>query len=238
MDMKRPFIIGIAGGTASGKTSVCKKVIEELDLAENSSNRNAVVAVSQDSFYKDLSPHEKDLAKVGEYNFDHPDAFDEDLMKETMLKIASGKPVNLPIYDRINFKREREVIHIEPADVVIFEGILVLYDKDLRNIMHMKVFVDTDSDTRLSRRVLRDTKEKGRDLGIVLSHYTKYVKPAFEEFTLPTKKHADVILPRGADNKVGINLIIQHIKDIIISDNQLTSTRRRRQKSESGVRPH
>ncbi|XP_071820830.1 uridine-cytidine kinase 2-like [Apostichopus japonicus] len=206
---KRPFLIGVAGGTASGKSTVCEKIVEAVGQTE----QRKICIISQDSFYRDLSQQEQ--AK-GTINFDHPDAFDERLMTSVLRDIAAGKTVQIPVYDKVaNARKKDEFKTIYPTDVVVFEGILVFYFKTIRDLWHMKLFVDTDADTRLSRRVLRDVKERGRDLQTVLLQYVNYVKPAFEEFCLPTKKYADVIIPRGAENTVAIGLIVQHIRDIL-----------------------
>lgn len=159
------------------------------------------MSISQDTFYRELTDEEKQRAHKGRFNFDHPDAFDEKRMFETMKDILEGKKVTINLYDyRTNSICPNQTITIYPADVVLFEGILVFYFPAIRELFHMKLFVDTDSDTRLARRVPRDINERGRDLDQVLNQYMLYVKPAFEEFCSPTKKFADVIIPRGADN--------------------------------------
>ncbi|KAF7268807.1 hypothetical protein GWI33_018154 [Rhynchophorus ferrugineus] len=189
---KTPFLIGVAGGTASGKSTVCKRIMEKLGQAEVDSKQRQVVCISQDSFYRELTPSEISKAERGQFNFDHPDAFNETLIKDTLTDILAGKMVQVPIYDyRHHSLKKDEVLTIYPADVVLFE------------------------DTRLARRVPRDINERGRDLDQVLNQYMNFVKPAFEEFCSPTKKFADVIIPRGADNHVAIDLIVHHIKDIL-----------------------
>ncbi|XP_052788421.1 uridine-cytidine kinase 2-like [Mya arenaria] len=234
----RPFVIGVAGGTASGKSTVCERIMKELGQAEVDSRQRQVVIISQDSFYKILNDRERELASKGQFNFDHPEAYDFNFMMETMQKVVSGKTVDIPQYDYITNSRRSGNHAVYPADVVLFEGILVFYFPELRNMFHMKLFVDTDPDTRLSRRVLRDTKERGRDLDQILTQYTTLVKPAFEEFCLPTKKYADVIIPRGADNIVAIDLIVQHIQELLRPTSRDT-TRRLRHNSDSYVgRPH
>ncbi|XP_013419170.1 uridine-cytidine kinase 2-B-like [Lingula anatina] len=244
-DIPRPFLIGVAGGTASGKTSVCQKIVEKLGQANVERNQRQVITISQECFYRNLTQAEKDLAVQGKFNFDHPEAFDFDLMLKTLQDIKERKPVKLPAYDyATNARKETEWIVVYPADVVLFEGILVFYCKQIREMFDMKLFVDTDPDTRLSRRVLRDTIELGRDLEKVLSTYIVFVKPAFEEFCLPTKKYADIIIPRGADNLVAIDLIVQHIQDILHPNpeahQRAERVQRTRHNSESGVvaRPH
>ncbi|KAK6155396.1 hypothetical protein DH2020_009644 [Rehmannia glutinosa] len=188
---KQPFVIGVSGGTASGKTTVCDMIIQQL-------HDHRVVLVNQDSFYRGLTPEE--LKRVHEYNFDHPDAFDTEQLLECVETLKSGKSVQVPIYDFKTHQRSSESFRqVNASDVIILEGILVFHDQRVRNLMNMKIFVDTDADVRLARRIRRDT-------------YAKFVKPAFEDFVLPSKKYADVIIPRGGDNHVAIDLIVQHIR--------------------------
>ncbi|KAH8323634.1 uridine-cytidine kinase isoform X2 [Drosophila bipectinata] len=224
-EVKSPFLIGVAGGTASGKSTVCKKIMEQLGQAEMDHTQRQVVAISQDSFYRELTPAEKAKAQKGLFNFDHPDAFNEELMYATLQNILKGHKVEIPSYDyRTNSLDFENMLVIYPADVVLFEGILVFYFPKIRDLFHMKLFVDTDSDTRLARRVPRDINERGRDLDAVLTQYMTFVKPAFEEFCSPTKKFADVIIPRGADNTVAIDLIVQHIRDFLNNRSRHGST--------------
>ncbi|XP_054621486.1 uridine-cytidine kinase 2-B [Dunckerocampus dactyliophorus] len=244
--IRQPFLIGVSGGTASGKSSVCEKIMELLGQNKIDHHQRQVAILSQDSFYKVLTPDQKAKALKGQYNFDHPDAFDNELIMQTLRQILQGKTVQIPVYDFVTHSRKDEFITVYPADVVLFEGILMFYSQEIRDLFQMKLFVDTDPDTRLSRRVLRDIGERGRELEQVLAQYITFVKPAFEEFCLPTKKYADVIIPRGADNLVAINLIVQHIQDILNGGlskrhNGCTnghSTPRQRRTSESSSRPH
>jgi len=217
---KSPFMIGVAGGTASGKSTVCERLMEGLGQHQVSVEEKQVVHLSQDSFYRELTPHEISLANKGMFNFDHPDAFDNTLMESCMKDILEGRQTQIPVYDfKTNSRSPGEFTTIYPSDVVLVEGILVFYYPNMRGMFNMKLFVDTDADTRLARRVLRDIEERGRDLEHVLHQYTTLVKPAFEEFCIPTKKYADVIIPRGAENTVAIDLIKQHIQDIIWRSN-------------------
>ncbi|KAK3546241.1 hypothetical protein QTP70_025168, partial [Hemibagrus guttatus] len=213
--IREPFLIGVSGGTASGKSSVCAKIMELLGQNKIDHRQRQVVILSQDSFYNVLTPEQKAKAGKGQFNFDHPDAFDNELILKTLHDIMQGKTVQIPVYDFVTHSRKDEFVTLYPADVVLFEGILMFYSQEIRDLFQMKLFVDTDPDTRLSRRVLRDINERGRELEQVLTQYITFVKPAFEEFCLPTKKYADVIIPRGADNLVAINLIVQHIQDIL-----------------------
>ncbi|KAJ6866651.1 uridine kinase-like protein 5 [Populus alba x Populus x berolinensis] len=200
---KQPFVIGVAGGTASGKTTVCNMIISQL-------HDQRVVLVNQDSFYHSLG--DDTLAQVYDYNFDHPDAFNTELLLSCMEKLKNGRAVNIPNYDFQTHKRIGPGWKVNPSDIIILEGILVLHDPRVRDLMNMKIFVDTDSDLRLARRIQRDTVERGRNIQNVLDQYARSVKPSFEEFILPSKKYADVIIPRGGDNDVAIDLIIQHIR--------------------------
>ncbi|CAN1134004.1 Uridine kinase-like protein 3 [Linum perenne] len=170
-----------------------------------------VVLVNQDSFYFNLS--EEELKRVHEYNFDHPDAFDNDQLLSVMEKLRRGQAVDIPKYDFKSYKSDVfPARRVNPSDVIILEGILILHDSRIRDLMNMKIFVDIDADVRLARRIRRDTGEKGRDIATVLDQYSKFVKPAFDDFILPTKKYADIIIPRGGENHVAIDLIVQHIR--------------------------
>lgn len=214
--LDRPFLIGVAGGPASGKSTVCERIIEQLGQNKVDTKERRVVTVSLDSFYRPLTDDDQLKASKGQFNFDHPDAFDHDMLIQTIRDITQGKTVKVPMYDFCNHKWKVDCYQtIYPADVVLFEGILLFYLKEVRDRFDMKLFVDTDPDTRLSRRVMRDAHEHGRNIESILFQYTTFVKPAFEEFCLPTKKHADVIIPRGADNTVAIELIVQHIQDLL-----------------------
>lgn len=200
---KQPFVIGVAGGAASGKTTVCDMIIQQL-------HDQRVVLVNQDSFYHDLTDEE--LTRVHEYNFDHPDAFDTEQLLCAMEKLRHGQAVDIPNYDFKSYKNIFPARRVNPSDVIILEGILIFHDPRIRELMNMKIFVDTDADVRLARRIRRDIVEKGRDIATVLDQYSKFVKPAFDDFILPTKKYADIIIPRGGDNHVAIDLIVQHIR--------------------------
>ncbi|XP_021315801.1 uridine kinase-like protein 3 isoform X2 [Sorghum bicolor] len=200
---QEPFVIGVAGGASSGKSTVCKMIIDQL-------RDQRVVVVTQESFYYGLTDEE--LVHVHDYNFDHPDAFHTELLLSCMQNLKRGKAVDIPNYNFKTYKSVPNARKVNPSDVIILEGILVFHDSRLRDLMNMKIFVDTDADVRLTRRIRRDTIDKGRDIKAVLDQYSKFVKPAFEDFILPTKKYADIIIPRGGDNDVAIDLIVQHIR--------------------------
>jgi len=199
------FVIGVCGGSASGKTTVAKSIIEGIDVPW-------VVLLSMDSFYKGISTEkDKALALTGDYNFDHPDAFDWEAMTDILQKLKEGKSVEVPIYDFQTHSRQKETKRVYGASVVIFEGIMTFHNKAIRDLMDMKVFVDTESDIRLARRLMRDISQRGRQLADVLNQYNRFVKPAYEQHIAPTISHADMIVPRGGSNKVAIDLIVKHV---------------------------
>ncbi|XP_058776328.1 uridine kinase-like protein 5 [Vicia villosa] len=200
---KQPFFIGVAGGTASGKTTVCNLINSQL-------HDQRIVLINQDSFYHSLN--DDILQKVNDYNFDHPDAFDIELMLSSMEKLKHGQPASIPNYNMSTRKRIEPPRQVHPADIIVLEGILVLHDSRVRDLLNMKIFVDEDSDIRLTRRIQRLTIEHGRNIQNVLDQYCRFVKPSFEDFVLPTKKYADIIIPGGGDNDVAIDLIIQNIR--------------------------
>eukprot|EP00053_Salpingoeca_punica_P007586 m.69091 g.69091 ORF g.69091 m.69091 type:complete len:238 (+) comp14224_c0_seq1:307-1020(+) len=205
-DEKKPvFLIGVTGGTCCGKTTVCQMIMDNLQKQQQDQR---VCILSQDCFYRTVPDDEAPKA-----SYDHPEAFDFDLMIATLAKIKKGEEVQVRPY---NYKTESadSPVTVKNVDLVILEGILVLYNKTIRHMLDLKVFVDMDSDLRLSRRVLRDVN-LGRDLDASLSSYINQIKPCFEEFTLPTKKYADVILPRGSENTVAIDLLGQHLHYLI-----------------------
>ena len=198
------LIIGIAGGTGSGKTTVVSKIIESLPP-------NEVVLLPQDSYYKDSS--HIPVEERQNINFDHPDAFDWDLLTLHLKMLKKGKSIEQPTYSYLTCTRGPETIHIEPCDVVIVEGILTLCDKKLREQMNLKVFVDTDSDERLIRVINRDIKERGRTASQVMDRYTKVLKPMHLQFIEPTKRYADLIIPEGGGNKMAIHILTMYIKN-------------------------
>jgi len=197
------LIIGIAGGTGSGKTTVVRKIIESLEPGE-------VVLLPQDSYYKDSS--HVPVEERQNINFDHPDAFEWSLLSKHVTMLKEGKSIEQPTYSYLTCTRQPETIHIEPRDVIIIEGILALCDKKLRNLMDLKVFVDADSDDRLIRVIHRDIKERGRTAEAVMERYTKVLKPMHQQFIEPCKRYADLIIPEGGNNKVAIDILTNYIK--------------------------
>ena len=199
------LVIGIAGGTGSGKTTVVRKIVESLPAGE-------VVVLPQDSYYKDSS--HVPVEKRQFINFDHPDAFDWDLLSEQLAMLKEGKTIEQPTYSYITCTRQKETIHIEPREVVIVEGILALCDDKLREQMDLKIFVDADSDERLIRVISRDIAERGRTAEAVMERYTRVLKPMHQQFIEPTKRYADLIIPEGGNNKVAIDILKTFIQSI------------------------
>lgn len=195
--MKDVLIVGIAGGSASGKTTVVNRVKEFFG--------DNITVIGHDNYYKahdDMTYEERT-----QLNYDHPNAFDTERMIEDVQSIKEGRAVDIPVYDYSVHNRSKETIHIEPQRVVILEGILLLYDARLRDLMDVKIFVDAPADERLVRRIKRDMVERDRSLQSVLSQYQDTVRPMHEQFVEPTKAYADVIIPRGGDNYVGIDVL-------------------------------
>lgn len=195
--MKDVLIVGIAGGSASGKTTVVNKV--KKFFGDN------ITVIGHDNYYK--AHDEMTYEERTQLNYDHPNAFDTERMIEDVKSIKEGRAVDIPVYDYSIHNRSKETIHIEPQRVVILEGILLLYDARLRDLMDVKIFVDAPADERLVRRIRRDMAERDRSLQSVLSQYQDTVRPMHEQFVEPTKAYADVIIPRGGDNYVGIDVL-------------------------------
>jgi uridine kinase len=203
---KKPVVIGVAGGSGSGKTSVARAIYEHF-------GDRSILVLEQDFYYKDQShlPFEERLKT----NYDHPLAFDNDLLIEHIHKLLRYEPIEKPVYDYKLHTRSNQVIHVEPKDVILLEGILVLEDERLRNLMDIKVYVDTDADIRIIRRLLRDIKERGRTLDSVIEQYVSVVRPMHNQFVEPTKRYADIIIPEGGQNHVAIDLMVTKIRTIL-----------------------
>ena len=202
------LIVGIAGGTGSGKTTVVRKIVESLP-------ENSVTLVPQDSYYKDNS--NLLLEERQKLNFDHPASIEWSLLTSHIKELKAGRSVDQPIYSYLSCTRSKETIKVVPTNVVILEGILVLSHRPLCDLMDLKVYVDADADDRLGRVIMRDIEERGRSVKKVLDRYEKTVKPMHLEFIEPSKRYADVIIPQGGDNEVGIGILItliqQHLKE-------------------------
>ena len=202
-------IIGIAGGTGSGKTTVVKKIVEALPP-------NYVAVVPLDSYYNDTTGLTDEERKA--INFDHPDAFDWKLRIEQVNELRHGRAVEQPTYSYLISNRLPETIHVEPKPVIIIEGIMTLINRKLRDMMDLKVFVDCDPDERLIRNIQRDTIDRGRTVSMVVDRYLKVLKPMHEQFIEPTKRHADIIIPQGGENERGISILCKYIEGLIKKD--------------------
>ena len=200
------IVIGVAGGTGSGKSTLVKRLQEAF--------RNDDVATICHDFYYKAHP-ELTYEERTKLNYDHPDAFDTWLMVEHIKALKEGKTVDCPTYSFVEHNRASETIAIKPSKVVIVDGILIFENKELRDMMDIKVYVDTDADIRLARRILRDVRERGRSMESVISQYTTTVKPMHEEFVEPSKRYADVIIPEGGFNSVAVSMLIQNIRSIV-----------------------
>ena len=199
-------IIGIAGGTGSGKTTVVRKIAQALPP-------HYVAVVPLDSYYNDTS-HMTDEERHA-INFDHPDAFDWKLLNKQLNMLRNGEAIEQPTYSYILCNRLKETIHVEPKPVIIIEGIMTLINKKLRDLMDLKIFVDTDSDERLIRNIQRDVVERGRTVDMVLERYLNVLKPMHEQFIEPTKKYADLIIPQGGENLKGIGILCKYIEGLV-----------------------
>ncbi|MFC4448334.1 uridine kinase [Halorussus aquaticus] len=195
------FVVGIAGGTGAGKTTVAREITEEVE--------DAVTRIPMDNYYKDLS--HMAFEEREEVNYDHPSAFEWELLREHMDALLSGQTIEMPQYDFSIHNRKEETHTVEPTDVVVLEGIFALYDEEVNEMLDIKVYVETDADVRILRRIERDVVDRGRDLEGVIDQYLSTVKPMHEQFVAPTKKRADIIIPEGA-NAVAVNLLEEKVR--------------------------
>jgi len=204
--MSKPVVIGVCGGTGSGKSTVAKAIFKSLP-------EDNILIIEQDAYYKDQSnlTYEERVKT----NYDHPLAFDTELLIEHIKQLCEHKAIDKPIYNFSKHNRETESIHLKPREIIIIEGIMILEDERLRELMDIKIFVDTDADVRIIRRITRDINERGRTLESVIDQYLTTVKPAHEQFIEPMKKYADIIIPEGGYNKVAIDLMTTKVMSII-----------------------
>jgi uridine kinase len=200
------FVVGVAGGTGSGKTTVAKKLLDEF-------KDQPVRLIPQDAYYKDLTG--VSLEERAKVNYDHPFAFDNDLLAQHLDELIIGKSIRQPIYNYHTHSRSDDTLTVEPATIVLVEGILVLEDQKLRERMNIKVYVDTDADERFIRRLKRDLIERGRSIDSVIEQYLGSVRPMHLQFIEPTKRYADVIVPEGGANHVAIDLLASKIRAIL-----------------------
>lgn len=205
--MKKTTIIGIAGGSASGKSTISKKLKNQFD------NENSVTIIRQDDYYKDQS--HLSMEQRVQTNYDHPFAFDNELFIEQLNQLCRGETIDKPTYDFVHHTRSNETERIHPCDVIVIEGLFILEDERIRNLCDIRVFVDTDADIRFIRRLVRDVKKRGRTLDSVISQYTQTVKIMHDMFVEPSKKYADIIILEGGHNQVAIDLLTTKISSII-----------------------
>ncbi|MCI5613778.1 MAG: uridine kinase [Agathobacter sp.] len=197
------IFIGIAGGTGSGKTTLADRLVDSF-------GRDEVSIIRHDNYYK--RHDEMTYEERCKLNYDHPDAFDNDLLREHLLQLKEGKTVEVPVYDYTIHNRSNEVEKVVSAPVIVLEGILIFQEPMISELMDIKVFVDTDADVRILRRIQRDVEERGRSLQSVISQYLTTVKPMHEQFVEPSKRKADIIIPEGGENKVALDMLIQRVK--------------------------
>ncbi len=206
--MRRSIVVGIAGGTSSGKTTVTRAIASAL-------NPDNIALLQHDSYYKDLSSFGN--MEASNINFDHPDAYDTQLFIDHIRKLKNGDTISQPIYSYTTYRRTGDTCIVKPRQIIIIEGILIFADSNLRDLIDIKVYVDTDDDERLLRRLRRDVLERGRTIESVMRQYIDTVKPMHLEFVEPSKRWADVIIPRGGENQVALNMVITMLKSLIDS---------------------
>ena len=204
--MKDVVVIGVAGGTGSGKSTLVKRLQEAF-------KNDDVATICHDFYYK--AHPELTYEERTKLNYDHPDAFDTWLLVEHIKALKEGKTVECPTYSFVEHNRTEQTLTVEPSKVIIIDGILIFENEELRNAMDIKVYVDTDADVRLARRILRDVRERGRSMESVIMQYTTTVKPMHEQFVEPSKRYADVIIPEGGFNSVAVSMLIQNIRSIV-----------------------
>ncbi|MBC2856744.1 MAG: uridine kinase [Cetobacterium sp.] len=201
--MNNCIFIGVAGGSGSGKTTIAHKLVKAFKSED-------AILVEQDAYYKELS--DLSIEERAKVNFDHPNSIEFELLRDQLLSLKNGKSIERPIYDFKTHSRKSETVHLHPSKIIIVEGILIFAVPEIRELFDVKIFVDTDADEMLLRRVERDITERGRTFNSVKDQYLKTVKPMFLEFCEPSKRYADVIIPRGGENIIAINMIIANLK--------------------------
>lgn len=205
-DSRRAFSIGVAGGTGSGKTTVSRRIWEAV-------GRERIAYLQHDNYYKDqshLTPEER-----ARTNYDHPDSLETSLMVRHLRELRAGRPVDIPVYDFSVHNRSQETLRVNPAKVILVEGILIFVEPALRELMDMRIFVDTDADIRFIRRLRRDMVERGRSLDSIIQQYLGTVRPMHMEFVEPSKRYADIIVPQGGDNRVAMEMIVSRIQALL-----------------------
>jgi uridine kinase len=205
-DGRRPCILGVAGGTGSGKTTVARAILDAV-------GQHRIAFLEQDNYYRDIEWGSE--AELLHHNFDHPSALDNDLLVEHVATLRTGRAAEAPIYDFVRHRRTDKTRRVEPRPVVLLEGILIFVEKSLRDLLDFKIYVDTDADIRLIRRLGRDMAERGRSVDDVLRQYRETVRPMHLEFVEPSKRWADVIIPEGGENRVALEMVVARVEQLL-----------------------
>lgn len=210
--MNKPILIGIAGGTGSGKSTVVNEIYNALP-------KESIAKIEQDSYYKDQSSlsYEERIKT----NYDHPDAFDTELLISHLEDLINGKSIEKPVYDFEKYNRASATVKVDAKDIIIVEGLMILLEPKIREMLDIKLFVDTDADVRITRRLQRDIKERGRTIDSVIDQYLNVVRPMHLQFVEPTKRYADLIIPEGGYNKVAIDIMVVKVNEIVNNNNNL-----------------
>lgn len=203
---RSPFVIGVAGGSGSGKTTVSRRIQEAVSVEH-------IAYIQHDNYYRDQSHLARE--ERARTNYDHPDSLETELLVQHLMALRAGQPIQMPIYDFTQDTRSSETQRVDPAPVILVEGILIFVEKELRDLMDVRIFVDTDADVRLIRRLRRDIAERGRTLDSVVQRYMATVRPMHQEFVEPSKRYADVIVPRGGDNRAAMEMIVSRIHALL-----------------------
>ncbi|HRT06052.1 MAG TPA: uridine kinase [Kiritimatiellia bacterium] len=206
MSAPKPIVFGVAGGTASGKTTVARSILDQVGA-------HRVAYLPHDAYYRDMS--HLPLEQRAQQNYDHPDALESNLLARHVRELCAGRPIQLPVYSFADYTRKPETVTVEPAPVILVDGILIFAEPELRALMDIKIFVDVEADIRLIRRIERDTRERGRTLSSTIFQYLDTVRPMDLEFVQPSRRYADVILPGGGQNRVAIEMVVARLHAIL-----------------------
>ena len=201
-----PIVFGVAGGTASGKTTVARSILDQVGA-------HRVAYLPHDAYYRDMS--HLPLEQRAQQNYDHPDALESDLLARHVRELVAGRAIRMPVYSFADYTRTAETVTVEPAPVILVDGILIFAEPELRALMDIKIFVDTDADIRLIRRIERDTRERGRTLSTTIFQYLDTVRPMDLEFVQPSRRYADIILPGGGQNRVAVEMVVSRLHAIL-----------------------